>query len=70
MNQQEGIQPLRNLFRALTLLVLLLYVGAAVRIWLDTLATTRATLTHIDSMLVQSARATLNSHELILRPAG
>jgi diguanylate cyclase (GGDEF)-like protein len=67
LNNTYGDRPLLGLFRALSLMALLVYAGAVVLMWRETLRETRATLTYINSMLVQSTRTTLKGHELILR---
>lgn len=67
MSDGNVTRPLRGLFRALTLLVLLLYVAAAVQTWSASLDEARTELQHINSMLVQGTRTTLKGHEFILR---
>ena len=66
MNDKHSAKPLRGLFRALTLLVLVLYAGAAVQAWLDSVDEARTELVHINSMLVQGTRTTLKGHEFVL----
>ncbi len=66
----EHPQALRRLFMIFTALLLVAYLAALARSWQETLRDTRASLTHINSMLVQGVRSTMKTHELVLLGLG
>jgi hypothetical protein len=63
-------RPQLGLFRTLMLFVVAAWLLVVVRLWYQTIDDTRDSLTHVNSMLAQSVRTTLNGHELILRGLG
>lgn len=66
---REGTRPslaLRHLFILFTVLMLAAYLTALVQNWRDTINDTQASLSHINSMLVQDVRSTMKTHELVL----
>ena len=63
-------RALRRLFVVFTLLLVGAYLISLVQTWQDTLRDTRASLTHINSMLVQDFRSTMKTHELLLLGVG
>lgn len=63
-------QALRRLFFVFTALLVVAYVATLARSWQETLRDTRASLTHINSMLIQGVRSTMKTHELVLLGLG
>jgi diguanylate cyclase (GGDEF)-like protein/PAS domain S-box-containing protein len=63
-------RALRSLFIVFTLLLVAAYLVTLLRTWQETLRDTRASLTHVNSMLVQGLRSTVKSHELVLLGLG
>jgi len=59
-------QALRRLFIIFTLLLVGAYVATLLHTWQETFRDSRASLTHINSMLVQGLRSTMKSHEMVL----
>ena len=62
--------PLQNLFRNVMWLIIAAYLVLISYLWRVTLSDVRNELGYTDSMLVHAVRATLSSHELILRELG
>ncbi len=68
--QRDNPRALRGLFSVLIGFLLLVYCGAVVQQWHQALHNARTALVYMRSILVQSTRATLTNHELILRGLG
>ncbi|MGA9665304.1 MAG: EAL domain-containing protein [Gallionella sp.] len=59
-------QPLRHLFILFTILMLGAYLAALLQNWREAINDTRASMTHINSMLAEGVRSTMKTHELVL----
>ena len=59
-------QALRRLFIVFISLSLAAYFAALIQNWREVINDTRASLTHINSMMVQGARSAMKTHELVL----
>ena len=68
--QRDNPRVLRGLFSVLIGFLLLVYCAAVVQQWHQTVRDAQTSLVYMRSILVQSTRATLTNHELILRGLG
>jgi len=59
-------RALRHLFIVFTVLMLGAYLTALLQNWREAINDTRASLTHINSMLAEGVRSTMKTHELVL----
>lgn len=70
MTSTDKNRHLYLLNRNILFLTVVIYIIALILIWFDNLQTIKTSLEHSNSMLSQSVRSTLKSHELILRGLG
>jgi len=70
MSSASQTSPLRNLFRFLILLIIVIYLALISYLWHQALEKTHDDLNYVNSFLVKAVQSTLKDHELILRGMG